>query len=233
LNVCVHTGSNGIKNDLRYGGFEYKELFGRIVITNYIDLEREVVIPDEINGKKVSTVDEYSFSGKQLIGIVFPKSLREIRKFAFSNNQLSNITIPDSIVEIDESAFVANKIESVYLPANIAKISDNIFLSTDDICGYYVSSGKRAGIYKRYENQWYYNDEPLPGFVTLLSDFEINIITINNDESARYYTRGRNSNKYFILPGNYTFVIEYNIDLKSNLQIDGRKTTLSPMKLMK
>jgi hypothetical protein len=226
---CAHTRSGGGQ----YKEFEYKELFGRIVITNYIGSEKEVIIPGEINGKKVSTIGENSFSGKQLISIVFPESITEIRKFAFSNNQLSDITIPNGITEIGEFAFSGNKIESVYLPADIAKLSESIFFTSDDICGYYVSSGRKAGIYKWYENKWYYNNELLPGFVTLLSDPEINILKINNDEATRYYTRDIDSSRYFILPGNYTFAVEYKIELKGNFQIGGRKATLSPMTLDK
>jgi hypothetical protein len=40
LNSCVHMSSG--RNDNKFENFEYKELFGRIIITNYVGSEKDI-----------------------------------------------------------------------------------------------------------------------------------------------------------------------------------------------
>ena len=88
--------------------FEYSLLDdGTIEITKYIGSESDVVIPDEIYGKKVTSIGEFAFSNNAgLTGIKIPDSVTSIGYMAFSGcTGLTSITMPSSVTYIGYWAF--------------------------------------------------------------------------------------------------------------------------------
>ena len=69
-----------------YENFQYQELAdGTLRITDYKeDRVKEVIIPAEIEGKKVTSIGDYAFSGQ---------------------SSLDSISVPDGIISIGEGAF--------------------------------------------------------------------------------------------------------------------------------
>ena len=97
-------GTGGITDD----GFEYWELAdGTIEITSYTGNVTDLVIPEEIEGKKVTTIDAGAFSG---------------------HSELTSIELPTGITSIGDSAFLGcSKLSEIELPEGITSIKTNVF----------------------------------------------------------------------------------------------------------
>lgn len=98
-----------VGDDLRYGNYQYQvQQDGTVMITKYYDDgTTNIVIPSEIDGKKVTSMGESAFfECENLTNIVIPNSVKCIEKNAFSGcYSLTGITIPDSVTTIGNSAF--------------------------------------------------------------------------------------------------------------------------------
>ena len=151
-------------NDALEHLFVFEEAGGKITITIYKGNEKDVRIPERINGlpvtaigfnafigrqltsvtipNSVTTIGEQAFSGNWLTSVTIPNSVTTIRRFAFESNQLTSITIPNSVTDIGVSAFRGNRLTSVTLPDNV-----NIESSSFDGCysfySQYIINGKR------------------------------------------------------------------------------------------
>ena len=86
--------------------FTYEEVEGGISITGYNTKGGyDVVIPSNINGKKVVEIATKAFQNKQLTSVTIPDSVTSIGNCAFGENQLTSVTIPNSVTIIGPSAF--------------------------------------------------------------------------------------------------------------------------------
>ncbi|EDO57151.1 leucine-rich repeat domain-containing protein [Clostridium sp. L2-50] len=134
-----------------YNGFMYEEKESEITITGYVGDKTEVVIPGEINGKKVTTIGDRAFNDctgltsvtipegvtsigddafslcVKLTSISLPKSLTSIGSWGFSATGLTSITIPENVRSIGCEAFYACKLKKVVLPEGITRISSRTF----------------------------------------------------------------------------------------------------------
>jgi cell surface protein len=61
----------------------------------------DVVIPDMIGGKKVTSIGNSAFTSNQLTSVVIPDSVTSIGSYAFSMNKLTSLNIPNSITSIE------------------------------------------------------------------------------------------------------------------------------------
>ena len=128
---------------------------GTVVIKKYLGENAKVVIPAEIDGKRVTVIGEKAFyKCGFLVAVNIPESVTEIGDGAFDNctslasinipdgvtviggytfeycSSLTSITIPESVKEIGESAFYGCKsLTSINLPDSV-KIGENVFLGT-------------------------------------------------------------------------------------------------------
>ena len=87
----------------------------------------DVVIPDMIGGKKVTSIGDRAFYGNQLTSVVIPDSVTSIGDCAFVDNQLTSVVIPDSVTSIGDCAFYVNKLTSVVIPDSVTKIEGAAF----------------------------------------------------------------------------------------------------------
>lgn len=94
-----------VSGDFRY--YEYDD--GTIEITRYIGTEENVVVPAEIDGKKVVRIGDYAFWNNEVIkSVSLPEGLLEIGNLAFGDNYFTyqiKVYIPNSVIEIDDEAF--------------------------------------------------------------------------------------------------------------------------------
>ncbi len=112
------------------GDFEYKELWnGSIGITKYNGNDTDVVIPAEINGKSVTSVEANAFDSCGLQSITIPKGVTNIGEWAFRGcYRLESITIPESVADIGGHAFEnCFSLTSVSLPESLTIINDHLF----------------------------------------------------------------------------------------------------------
>ncbi len=115
------------------------------VITRYVGSESNVIVPETLNGFKVTALGKLSFSkdyhdtayentthpNNQITSITLPETLTEIGRSAFAgNNSLEIINIPSMLSEIpDECFWHCSSIENIEIPKNIKKIGDSAFES--------------------------------------------------------------------------------------------------------
>ncbi|WP_346882003.1 leucine-rich repeat domain-containing protein [uncultured Algibacter sp.] len=98
------------------------------VIISYLNTtEKNIIIPEEINGEPVVAIGRFSFTSNDLLSVVLPKSLKDIGDVAFRGNKLTKIDFPDSVENIYEGAFEDNKLESLTLEGNFNVIGNHAF----------------------------------------------------------------------------------------------------------
>ena len=94
---------------------------GSIEITNYAGIGGDVVIPETINGKKVTRIGSKAF---------------------YENSKIKNVTIPENVTFIDYKAFSnCYSLDSVNLPSTIEYISSDAFWCCVDIEKFTVADG--------------------------------------------------------------------------------------------
>ena len=94
---------------LRSGDFEFSVFYdGTLKLKRYYGDDAEVVIPDTIYGKSVTSIGSNAFNGCMgLSSITIPDSVTSIGDWDFWGcTSLTSITIPDSVTSISELAFI-------------------------------------------------------------------------------------------------------------------------------
>ncbi|WP_448915237.1 leucine-rich repeat protein, partial [Eubacterium ramulus] len=104
---------------------------GTIEIASYKGKRRYLTIPDTIDGKTVSSIGSYAFSGNQrLREVVFPEHLETIKENAFRNaSSIRKITFEGkSLKEIGNWSFDSCfSLRTVSLPDSVKKVGDRAF----------------------------------------------------------------------------------------------------------
>ncbi len=125
-----------------------------VTITGYTGTDTALVIPGEIDGKKVTDIEARAFDNNDNItSAVIPESVKRIPERLFSDcNSLTSVTLPDSITVIGDNTFDGcDKLTDVNIPKNVTKIGSAAFggckkltsVSIPDsaVMGEYVFSG--------------------------------------------------------------------------------------------
>jgi hypothetical protein len=183
---------------------------GTLTITKYKGAEKQVVIPETINGVKVTEIGKRAFFSSQLTSIIIPDSVTSIGREAFLNNRLTSVTIPNSVTSIDKLAFTFNQLTSVTIPDSVTAIEDLTFaknrLTTVTISNSITSIGNSAF----YQNQltnvtipnsvtsigaYAFYDNPLTS-VILPGDFQFHRTAFPNNLFDFFVSRGRKAGTY-------------------------------------
>ena len=131
------TGSFSVKESGKsYGGFEYDILSsGTVEIKKYNGQEKDVVIPDKINGTPVTYIGWNAFKNCNSIeSVTIPSGVTAIGKWAFFEcKSLKNVTIPDTVSSISAYAFAGcDSLESVSAGA-VRSIGESAFASCSSL----------------------------------------------------------------------------------------------------
>lgn len=121
-------------------------------ITRYTGTDNELVIPDRINGLKVTSIGDHAFSEcSGLVSVTIPDSVTSIGAAAFYNcKNLTNIVIPDGITEIGEWTFYnCQSLRSITIPDGVTTLGSFAFnncyrLTTVEIPGSVTSIGSNV-----------------------------------------------------------------------------------------
>ena len=87
----------------------------------------DIVIPDMINGQKVTKISNYSFYNKGLTSVQIPDGVTSVGNDAFRGNKFTSITIPETVTTIGTGAFRGNQLTSITIPKNITTIGVHAF----------------------------------------------------------------------------------------------------------
>ncbi len=101
-----------------------------ITITKYIGTDTDVVIPSEIDGNPVTSIDSSAFYNcSSLTSVIIPESVTKISGYAFYYcTSLISVTIPENITYISERAFAyCSSLTEINLHENITSIYDDAF----------------------------------------------------------------------------------------------------------
>ena len=79
--------------------FEYELEDGVAIITGYIGTDLEIVVPSEIEGRPVTTIDDKAFKGYDMTKLVIPEGVLEVEGDALKGcEMLEKISLPKSLV---------------------------------------------------------------------------------------------------------------------------------------
>lgn len=105
-------------------------------IKKYNGTATDVVIPEKINGKSVTTIGKQAFGMKKLTSVVIPEGVETIGQGAFINNLLTTIKLPSTVKKIDTMAFaVNNNLSKVELNEGLEFIGQRAFMKDSSLTG--------------------------------------------------------------------------------------------------
>lgn len=107
-----------------------------VTIMNYIGNDKDVVIPSEIEGRKVVRIGDCAFLGcSSLTSITIPDSVTEIGYSAFACcTSLTSVNIPDSVSFIGYNAFYrCHNLTSVTISDSVTSIGGGVFDGCDQL----------------------------------------------------------------------------------------------------
>lgn len=118
------------KETLTYNDFTYSVTGNHVTIESYNGEDTELTIPDEIDGKKVTSIGEKAFTEKtNLTKVTLPDTITEINSSAFfSCTRLKEINLPESLKIIGNSAFYeCSSLESISIPPSLEDLEGYTF----------------------------------------------------------------------------------------------------------
>jgi uncharacterized repeat protein (TIGR02543 family) len=137
LAVLLFAGLPSPSRTLAFDGFIYEIEGETAILTGYTGSETNVVIPAELGGKPVVAIGESAFSGKAIVSVTLPDSVRSVGNNAFSScNNLQSVTFPSRLDYLGRSAF-ANCLNlgwtgsssiPIVLPAGLKRIESSTFV---------------------------------------------------------------------------------------------------------
>ena len=113
--------------------FELIDNSDEIVIEKYVGKDPIVVIPDEIDGKKVVDFDKTFWNNKIVVAIRVGNNVTEIKKTAFVNcESLKYVVLGESVKSLGSNSFVNTNIKEIELNDGLQKIGEDDTNNTVD-----------------------------------------------------------------------------------------------------
>lgn len=151
------------------GDFVYEYIDSEsIMITAYKGSVSDVVVPSEIDGKKVVSIGNNAFYQNNVIKTIkLPASINNIGDYSFCFTSLKSINIPDGVTYIGNYAFGYSKIETIDIPDSVTWMPAYAFYDCESLKSVNIGSGLKAS-YSGEPN--FYGD-----FMNCYSLLEINV----------------------------------------------------------
>ena len=108
--------------------FEFNDSADEIVIQKYVGKDPIVVIPDEIDGKKVIGFNKTFSHDKNIIAVRIGNNITEIDRNAFGNSvNLKYLVLGKSVKSIDGGNFSGTSLKELILNDGLEKIGEDDF----------------------------------------------------------------------------------------------------------
>ena len=120
--------------------FEFNDGADEIVIQKYVGKDPIVVIPDEIDGKKVVGFESAFILNNNIVAVKIGNNVQEVENSAFSGcKQLKYVVMGDSVKTIGGRMFAQTNLQELVLNDGVQKIgqddSNNVFAPPSSNCG--------------------------------------------------------------------------------------------------
>jgi hypothetical protein len=109
--------------------FSYKIENGEVTVTRYNEQQRNasITIPDTLQSKPVTAIDDDVFSNSFISNVILPKNLKRIGIGAFASNSITLLIIPDTVKDIGLNAFRKNDLRKITLGTGLSAIQPYTF----------------------------------------------------------------------------------------------------------
>lgn len=108
--------------------FEFNDSTDEIVIEKYVGKDPIVVIPDEIDGKKVVGFNDTFTNDKNIIAVRIGDNITEIDRYAFGNAEnLKYLVLGESVKSIDGGNFFGTNLKELILNDGLERIGEDEF----------------------------------------------------------------------------------------------------------
>lgn len=106
--------------------FEFNDSTDNIIIEKYVGKDPIVVIPDEIDGKKVVGFNKTFSNDKDVVAVRIGNNVTEVAKTAFGNcEKLKYVVLGNSVKTIGGAAFVNTNLQNLILNEGLEKIGED------------------------------------------------------------------------------------------------------------
>ena len=134
ISLCVFACDVGLDHP-KPTADEYFEV--ELVGTSYaisakegVELPSEIILPSEIDGKKITKIADYGFANTDITKMAIPEGYTEIGAYAFQNCfKLTTVEIADTVKKLLQGAFsgcTAYK-NTLYIPDSVEYIGNECF----------------------------------------------------------------------------------------------------------
>lgn len=117
-------------NAATFGDYEYELINSdtEVEITGYTGSDTDIIIPNPIDEKFVTSIGESAFDSSGVETVVFPDTLITIGEEAFYESSLTSISLPNSVTTLGEAAFEGcAAVTSLVLSENLESIPYGAF----------------------------------------------------------------------------------------------------------
>lgn len=193
---------------LETAGFSYVINGDTVTITRYRYDSVEVVIPNKIKGKPVTSIGDRAFVNcKSLETISIPESVTSIGYTAFGwCESLKTISIPESVTSIGEGAFHrCSSLEKINIPKGVTCISNGTFAGCTSLKSINIPDGVTIIDWYAFDNCKSLKSIYIPSSVTEIGGFAFrgcdDLENIYGEDMASYAASYASSNGYNFIPG--------------------------------
>ncbi|MCR5078681.1 MAG: leucine-rich repeat protein [Bacilli bacterium] len=98
----------------------------KIKILSYLGKDKEVVIPESIDGYRVYSIEKGAFSSLSLSRLVLPKDLNSLKEGAIKDTKIEELVLYDALEEITDASFMGSEVSHIRINA----VSNPAYLTT-------------------------------------------------------------------------------------------------------
>ena len=117
-----------------------------VTIEKYQGSQTNLVIPDTIGGKPVTSIKNYAFNGSTVESVTLPASMTQLDGYAFYGaSKLKSVTFPSTITSIGSYAFeFCSSLTSINIPKTVKSIGTGAFYGCTALSNVTLNSGLQS-----------------------------------------------------------------------------------------